>query len=49
MKIIDTSKSGADWPFWQCGNCREAFFENVRVFFKHVWHFKDIFGKFEAF
>jgi hypothetical protein len=31
-----------------CGNCREAFFENVRLFLKNVWYFKDIFRKIAA-
>jgi hypothetical protein len=32
-----------DWPLWQCGNCREAFFLRMRGFFKNAWHFKDIY------
>jgi hypothetical protein len=41
--------TGADWLLWQCGNCREAFFENARLFFTNACHFKDMFREFEAF
>jgi hypothetical protein len=25
-RITERPKPEADWPLWQCGNCREAFF-----------------------
>jgi hypothetical protein len=54
MLELDSSKeSGPDQErTGHCGNAAIAsrlFFENVRLFFKNAWHFKDIFREFEAF
>jgi hypothetical protein len=55
-EFLDTdtkSESGADWPLWQCGKCREAFvishtkchkkrlFRNFKEFF--VWNAAEAF------
>jgi hypothetical protein len=37
-------EAGADWPLWQCGDCREAF-----VIYHTKWHKKRPLRNFEEF
>jgi hypothetical protein len=53
QSVISTRRAEADWPLWQCGNCREAFvishtkchkkriFRNLKEFF--VWNAAEAF------
>jgi hypothetical protein len=34
----------ADWPLWQCGNFREGFFDNTRLFSINVRGFQRLRG-----
>jgi hypothetical protein len=44
QKILNFFHPGADWPLWQCGCSREAFFvENaLQIFSENLKLFKEI-------